>query len=154
MVWLVGATPVLPWMAAVAADLDGQHQVLLMRTESGVSVVLHHGSGKQAPDHRHSVVSDFLSRVGVEGGMDRDHVLMFSEGEAARDGSVHEAVAGRGADAKREVAPVLSLRSFRAVHFLVVCRPEMSALRSGCLRGRVVERLVGGAMPRSVCLRI
>jgi hypothetical protein len=154
IVWLVGATPVLPGMAAVAADLDGQLQVLLMRTESGMSVVLHHGSGNQAPDHRHSVVSDFLSMVGADGGMGPDHVLMFSEGEASRDGTVSEAEAGRGVDAKRGITPVPPVRLLSAVDFLVACRSEMVGLRGGCFRGRVVERMAGGAISRSVCLRI
>lgn len=122
LVWLVGATPVLPAMAALAADLDGQHEVLLMRTESGMSVVLHHGTGNQAPDHRHSVVSDFLSMVGSEGGMGPDHVLMFSEGEASREGAVSEGVREKEADeenkawmgpAVRWVSPFLSLMDQR-----------------------------------------
>lgn len=154
VIWMVGATPVLPSLAAVAADLDGQHEVLLMRTESRVSVVLHHGTGNQAPDHRHSVVSDFLTMVGSDGGMGSDHVLMFSEGEAARQGSVCEGDAGRGGEEVRKASTALTIRLLSAVDFYWSLRAEGVRARGGLARGVTVGRMPGFVVGRPVCLRI
>ena len=153
-VWLVGATPILPGVAAVAADLDGQHEVLLMRTESGMSVVLHHGTGNQAPNHRHSVVSDFLSMVGSEGGMGPDHVLMFSEGEASREGAVCEGVRGQEADGESKSWMGPAVRWVSAFLFLTDQRADGERKRSASSRAGAGGRVRSFAAARMVCLRI
>ncbi len=153
-VWLVGATPILPGMAAVAADLDGQHEVLLMRTESGMSVVLHHGTGDQAPDHRHSAVSDFLSMVGSEGAMGPDHVLMFSEGEASREGAVSGEVRGREADEENRAWMGPAVRWVSEILFLMDERADGARRRSASFRVGAGSGVRSFAAARMVCLRI
>ena len=154
LVWLVGATPVLPGMAALAADLDGQHEVLLMRTESGMSVVLHHGTGNQAPDHRHSVVSDFLSMVGSEGGMGPDHVLMFSEGEASREGAVSEGVREKEADEENKAWMGPAVRWVSEFLLLIDQREDGARYRSASFRAGVGSGVRSLVAARLVCLRI
>ena len=138
-VWLVGATPVLPWAAAVLGGIDGQHEVRLFRMETGMAVVLHHGSGLQAPDHQHSVVSDLLVMVGTVRGGDPDHVLVFSQGDARRSVGVPEGFADR-----LESAVLVPAERFLSVQEVVLLGVRLERRDVGEGMGDGGGRILGG----------
>ncbi len=50
MAYTVTGTSVMPAMMALAAWMDGEHEVVISQSESGTSVTLHHVDGSYTPD--------------------------------------------------------------------------------------------------------
>lgn len=77
---LVLATPFLPWTAALAAWVDGEHEVRLEGSPNGVRLVLHHSGQtlETLASHTHCPVSQALVLFSSSGSPSQpDHVLSF-----------------------------------------------------------------------------
>lgn len=76
LAWLLGASGVLPALAAGVAQLDPQHRVLVARDESGMHLVLNHGGARC--HHRHHLPARMLMLIAApQGDPGADHVLHF-----------------------------------------------------------------------------
>jgi hypothetical protein len=83
LVFLVGATPAAPALAAFVALADGGHRVVIEETARGIRVVLGH-DGAHSPGHRHGLVARALTLVAERpAGPRPDHVLQFSSAPAS-----------------------------------------------------------------------
>ena len=79
MAYTVTGTSVMPAMMALAAWMDGEHEVVISQSESGTSVTLHHVEGSYTPDveDHQKMLGKFLvsfCRAAVEG----DHQMKAS----------------------------------------------------------------------------
>jgi len=83
--FLLGNANLLPVAAALAARLDGSHEVRVMSQEDGICVVLHHPTGPGADSrmlasHQHRLVCGLLCEFWAGPADEPDHLLAFASG--------------------------------------------------------------------------
>lgn len=140
--WLLGASGMLPALAAGLAEIDPQHRVFVERDEHGLRLVLNHGGAVR--HHRHHLPARVLMLgAAPQSNPGADHVLSFG-GSSAQEGAdaallpplPHEnaAPAPAGAVVKFLVQP--------AVPRLVVARPPPDSPPAPVMIARSTTRLI------------
>ncbi len=92
LMWVIGASGMLPAVVAFLGGFDSTHEVLVMGNRASTTVVFHHQTKEAEALERHSLLMQVFTVVAATSGESNDHVMGFSNGGDCKAGELRAAL--------------------------------------------------------------
>jgi hypothetical protein len=124
--FLIGNTELLPFLTALAAEIDAGHEVQIENGEGGACVRLHHTSGagadaREQGTHRHGLVCELMCSLWAQSGQEPDHLLAFAAGAVCEESKEFKLASIKAQEYRLPSAPLVVPWDMTSIPSFSIC---------------------------------